>query len=79
MPARRAAASRQPRSDPGRNPSTPELGPPHTADREEGLGHHASGSVSRENGDKLVYLHVTVQNLDPGHSYSLERATVTTV
>jgi lysophospholipase L1-like esterase len=30
-------------------------------------------------GDKLVYLHVTVRNLDPGHSYSLERATDTTV
>ena len=70
-----AAAAVAAQSDPGRNLDA-ELGPL------TGGPERASGMLrfrQPRDGDKLVYLHVTVQNLDPGHSYSLERATDTTV
>ncbi len=68
-----AAAAAQ--ADPGRNLDAV-LGPV-TAGPER-----ASGLLrfrQPRDGDKVVYLHVAVQNLDPGHSYTLERATDTTV
>jgi len=68
-----AAAAAQ--GDPGRNLDA-ELGPL------TGGPERASGLLrfrQPRDGDKLVYLHVTVRNLDPGHSYSLERATDTTL
>jgi lysophospholipase L1-like esterase len=70
-----AAAAAAAQADPGRNLDAV-LGPL------TGGPERASGLLrfrQPRDGDKLVYLHVTVRNLEPGHSYSLERATDATV
>ena len=70
-----AAAAAAAQADPGRNLDAV-LGPL------TGGPERASGLLrfrQPRDGDKLVYLHVAVRNLEPGHSYNLERATDTTV
>jgi lysophospholipase L1-like esterase len=70
-----AAAAAAAQADPGRNLDAPLR--PVTAAPER-----ASGLLrfrQPKDGDRLVYLHVAVQGLAPSHSYSLQRATDTTV
>jgi lysophospholipase L1-like esterase len=70
-----AAAAAAAQADPGRNLDAT-LGPV------AGGPEKASGTVAfrqPKDGDKLVYLHVSVRDVLPNHSYSFQRATDTSV